>query len=514
MNTIDKILSLNPMEDGDNNPHPDIHDLISNLYKELKTEDIADYVYNSAPVDYPIEKFLCIFDCAAWCGSENGCSMQKTIESWLDGNDSKKITIALNVEVYPFPEEEKMYSKFKGLCKRLPQFLARCNSIIESRTKGRFPLLGLVSKSSPNVTESTLSVVRKWLLNSNINVDWIDHQDEAWSLPNTFPVSALIELYKIPEAIPKRRDEILYAIANTLELLLVPYEECDEETESERSLTINFTRENWEDILRIDREMGLGSDFDEYVVPAMSINSSVNILNEIHMQLSSFIKVGVTTKAIEDFVVATIKKHNGEPYFLGYRGYPAAISTSVNDEIVSGLPSNRVLQEGDLLKVEYGVLKDGMHAYRGWTYPIGKVDKHKMEFCQNAEKALSLASQKAISGNNNTDLSKIIHKTLKSGRYKPNLDFVGYRIGRQAHMTPSIPCHYKRFKNKSIKLEKGTVLAIIVVSHIGENDSYISDNEWTPITSDHSCSVLFSQMVVVADSPKVITIDHQTKKEG
>ncbi|MCC9603373.1 hypothetical protein LOC67_22720 [Stieleria sp. JC731] len=120
------------------------------------------------------------------------------------------------------------------------------------------------------MNESNLANVRHWLLNRTTTIDWIDHQDGVWCLSSAFPPSVLINLYETPDAIPSRRDQILYAIAVHLEMLLTPGESCDDTTENDRELTISFARENWDDILRIDREMGLSGDFDLHVVPAMA----------------------------------------------------------------------------------------------------------------------------------------------------------------------------------------------------------------------------------------------------
>ena len=242
------------------------------------------------------------------------------------------------------------------------------------------------------------------------------------------------------------------------------------------------------------------------LIDATNMNlSSTDIVNEIHSKLATFIKAGITTKSIEDFIVDIIEKREGVAYFLGYRGYPCAISTSINNEIVYGLPSERCIKDGDLLKVEYGVLKDGVHAYRGWTYPIGDSDPRMIDLCRNASATLRLASNKAITGNKNTDISKVIQKSLTAGGYKPNLNYVGYRIGRQAHMEPSIPCFYKRFKNQGVKLEQGIVIAIIVISHMGSSDIYFNEDGWVPLTKDNSCSVLFSHMVEVGETARIIT---------
>ena len=141
MKTIDRLLSLDPMEDHKGEPHDEIHNLVMALYKELKTENIADYLYDYAPKDYPVENLICILDCAAWCGSENGTSDQRAIQKWLDSDDNRKITIALYNEVLPFIKEEDMYNKFTELVKRQPQFLDRCNEMIQYRSKGKSQLL-------------------------------------------------------------------------------------------------------------------------------------------------------------------------------------------------------------------------------------------------------------------------------------------------------------------------------------------------------------------------------------
>lgn len=115
-----------------------------------------------------------------------------------------------------------------------------------------------------------LAEVRRWLVEPRTKVDWIDHQDGAWCLSSAFPPSILIDLYRTPDAVPKRRDLVLYAIAIDLETVFTPGESDDGLTKDQRALTIAFARETWDEILRIDREMGLSADFDSYVVPAMT----------------------------------------------------------------------------------------------------------------------------------------------------------------------------------------------------------------------------------------------------
>ena len=118
--------------------------------------------------------------------------------------------------------------------------------------------------------DSKFTIVRDWLRNGSTTIDWVDHEDGVWCLSSAFPTSVLIELYKTADAIPKRRDSILYAIALHLEMLFALGKLCDGQAIDEREITIRFSRENWDDILRIDREMGLSADFDFHVVPAMT----------------------------------------------------------------------------------------------------------------------------------------------------------------------------------------------------------------------------------------------------
>ena len=118
--------------------------------------------------------------------------------------------------------------------------------------------------------DTKLAEVRRWLVEPRTKVGWIDHQDGAWCLSSAFPPSVLIDLHRTPDAVPKRRDLILYAIALYLETVFIPGESEDDLTEDERALTIDFAREAWDEILRVDRKLGLSADFDLYVVPAMT----------------------------------------------------------------------------------------------------------------------------------------------------------------------------------------------------------------------------------------------------
>ena len=120
------------------------------------------------------------------------------------------------------------------------------------------------------MSESNIDAIHNWLLKRRATVDWIDHQDGVWCIASAFPPSTLIKLHETPNAIPSRRDKILYAIGVHLQSLLTPGEPIEEQIENERELTISFAQANWPDILRIEKEMGFSGDFDTYVIPLLA----------------------------------------------------------------------------------------------------------------------------------------------------------------------------------------------------------------------------------------------------
>lgn len=124
-------------------------------------------------------------------------------------------------------------------------------------------------------SETCADELKRWLVEPAGSVGWVDQQDGAWAIASLVSNSALIDLFRTPDALPHRRDEVLYALAINLQIVLSPKSQRDPKLESERDLIIEFSRENWTDILRIDREMGLSGDFDAYVISFMTKTLSV-----------------------------------------------------------------------------------------------------------------------------------------------------------------------------------------------------------------------------------------------
>ena len=151
------------------------------------------------------------------------------------------------------------------------------------------------------------------------------------------------------------------------------------------------------------------------------------------------IKTGMTTKEIELFADGRIKALGGKPAFKGYRGYPASICTSVNEEVVHGIPSSRRLKDGDIISIDLGVYYDGFYGDAAITVPVGKIDNETAALLRVTEEALNLGIENAIEGKRVYDISYAIQSHAEKNGFSVVRTFVGHGIGRELHEEPQIP---------------------------------------------------------------------------
>jgi len=164
-----------------------------------------------------------------------------------------------------------------------------------------------------------------------------------------------------------------------------------------------------------------------------------SIVGEVLESIKGMIQTGMTTKEIELFADERIKALGGKPAFKGYRGYPASICTSVNDEVVHGIPSSRKLKDGDIISIDLGVYYDGFYGDAAITAPVGKIDNETVTLLRITEEALNLGIENAIEGNRVNDISYAIQSHAEKNGLSVVRTFVGHGIGRELHEEPQIP---------------------------------------------------------------------------
>jgi methionyl aminopeptidase len=244
---------------------------------------------------------------------------------------------------------------------------------------------------------------------------------------------------------------------------------------------------------------------------ALKASRAVDVVDFVSREVAEIIKPGITTEEIERYVAEIVRPTGATLYFKGYRGYPSILSLPVNDEIVHTPPSKRRLQEGDLLKMEFGVALRERHAVIEWTFPVGRISAEDQSLLVSAYAALQAGVAQVRTGARVGAISFAIQKALKAAGLSPNQQFVGYGIGERAHMEPQIPCFSHYVDESQIggpRLPAGKVLAILVIAHQGASECFVDRDRWTVRTKDGKKAALYSRMVEVTDEgAKILTKD-------
>ena len=227
---------------------------------------------------------------------------------------------------------------------------------------------------------------------------------------------------------------------------------------------------------------------------------------EIFKGLEDLIKPGITTKDIDDYVESVTEKHGMRAAEKGYCGYPASVCTSVNDEVVHGIPSRkRKLQEGDIVSCDLVIDNKGYMADACRTYAVGTVDDEARRLMETAEKAFFEGIKYAKVGYRLRDVSKAVQKTVEAEGFGVIRDFVGHGIGTEMHEDPQIPNYVCPGPNP--RLQKGMTLCIEPMITEGDWEVEILDDDWTAVTTDGGWAAHYENTIVITDGePEIITL--------
>lgn len=211
---------------------------------------------------------------------------------------------------------------------------------------------------------------------------------------------------------------------------------------------------------------------------------------------------GVTTLELDQLAEEFIIRQGAKPAFKGYRNYPCTICTSVNEEVVHGIPSKRRLKEGDIIGLDVGAIVDGYFGDAAITLPVGKITLEVQRLLEVTEQALYEGISKAVVGNRLSDISHAIQQRAEGAGYGVVRDFVGHGIGRNLHEDPQVPNFGP--PGQGPRLREGMVLAIEPMINIGKPDVRILDDHWTVVTRDGSLSAHFEHTISVTPQGPVI----------
>lgn len=235
------------------------------------------------------------------------------------------------------------------------------------------------------------------------------------------------------------------------------------------------------------------------------IKNAGEIVVEVLRYLEQISKAGITTKYLEEVAHKMIIERKAKPSFLGYRGFPASICTSINFEVVHGIPSTQCrLKEGDILKIDLGVMLEGYHADAAITIPIGKINPQVEKLVKVTKHALEIGISKAKLPNRIADISHAIQFYAQCYGYSVTRDYTGHGIGRSLHEAPQVPNFGEA--GKGARLKPGMVLCIEPMINMGQSEIDILNNGWTVITKDKSFSAHFEQTIVITENePEILT---------
>jgi methionyl aminopeptidase len=237
---------------------------------------------------------------------------------------------------------------------------------------------------------------------------------------------------------------------------------------------------------------------------------SNQIVAEILEEVKKAARPGVATKELDQLAEGLLARYQVLPAFKGYNGYPAVLCTSVNEEIIHGIPSKRVLREGDILGLDFGVIADGYYGDAALTLAIGEISEEAKKLLRVAEEALYLAIEQAQPEKRLFDISAAIQQHAESQGFSVVRDFVGHGIGKLLHERPQVPNF--GVAGRGMRLQVGMTLAIEPMINAGGGEVEILSDGWTAVTKDRSLSAHFEHSVAITEQGPCILSQIGTSK--
>lgn len=221
--------------------------------------------------------------------------------------------------------------------------------------------------------------------------------------------------------------------------------------------------------------------------------------------IESIVKSGVSTKYLDNRAEEYIIGSGARPSFKGYYGFPSTLCISVNNEVIHGIPGNRIIKEGDIVSVDCGANIHGFHADAARTFIVGSTTKEAVDLVNVTKQSFFEAVNFVRESNRIGDISNAIQSYVESRGYSVVKDFTGHGIGRELHESPEVPNFGK--KGYGVILKKGMALAIEPMVNMGREHVEVLSDNWTVITRDGSLSAHYENTVIVtSDEPEIITL--------
>ncbi|MDH5741195.1 MAG: type I methionyl aminopeptidase [Nitrospira sp.] len=217
------------------------------------------------------------------------------------------------------------------------------------------------------------------------------------------------------------------------------------------------------------------------------------------------VQSGISTEELDRIAEEEIRVRGALPAFKGYRNYPKTLCTSVNDQVVHGIPSRRKLKEGDIIGLDLGAIVGGFYGDSAVTVAVGSVPGATEKLVQVTKEALYLGIKQAVVGNRLSDISHVVQEHVEASGFSVVTEFVGHGIGRQLHEEPQVPNYGK--PGQGPRLQPGMVLAIEPMVNIGRSAVRVLDDRWTAVTVDGSLSAHFEHTIAIqpTGTPRILS---------
>ena len=229
------------------------------------------------------------------------------------------------------------------------------------------------------------------------------------------------------------------------------------------------------------------------------------VVAQVLVEIAELVKPGATTADLDLFAQTRTKELGAKPAFKGYHGFPATLCVSVNEEVVHGIPSKkRILKEGDIVGIDFGVILDGWFGDSARTFAVGKIAPEAQKLLEITEKSLHLGIEQARAGQHLFDIGHAVQNFVESHGYSVVREFVGHGIGKSLHEDPQVPNFGVR--GKGMLLKPGMVLAIEPMINAGKPEVRVLSDGWTAVTVDKALSAHFEHTVAITDQgPEILT---------
>jgi len=235
------------------------------------------------------------------------------------------------------------------------------------------------------------------------------------------------------------------------------------------------------------------------------IRHACRIVGELILYIKDIVKSGISTEWLDRKAEEFIKKRGAYPAFKNYNGYPCSICTSVNEQVIHGIPGPYILKDGDILSIDVGVKKRGYFGDAAVTIPIGQISSQDRKLLKITEEALFAGIRSAVHGNHVRDISRAVQECVEKAGFSVVRDFVGHGVGRKLHEEPPIPNYIT--PGRGSRLIEGMTLAIEPMVNAGGYEVVIMNDNWTVVTKDGKKSAHFEHTILVRDGePEILTL--------